>query len=305
MKKQSLFLVPFLLLLACKKNETPAPVPPTADPTVKVDMKDPFKGLIFANYKQTMDFKMIDADNISYPGFITDINSIKDKTFIPFLNVQVNNNEFALKDINDVVFAKATIKDHFALSKFRDEFNTLTLNVKKVVSPKISYELYASEDIEHATKTNLTLIIKAIYYYLELNPVKDEHLKLDAGLELNKVKESGAYLSKIGYGSTMIYTLNSDKSPKETLPYLKAYLNDQLNNKGTNAKDLKNKIVFDAPSKTFLGGDADILLNKYLGLPVAEAIESAFKDQFVPQTYRGLAQLEFKFKSLKDNKEIN
>lgn len=292
MKKSTLLLFPFLLLLACTKNKT-------AGPDLE---KNNFKDVILEKPEETIDSKMMTYTDMIYLGYVTDQNGIQNKKFNPLPGAQIINNEFSLKDINDISFAK-TAMDASILSTYRTQFFALK-KTDITLTPKISYKLYAANNIGQTSTTDLTLVIKAIYFSAELNPVKDENLKSFDGNKIDQLKESGIYLSKIIYGSSLTYKISSKVNPGKFIPNLQAYLDDQLNNKGANAKSLRASLVTE-PSKGILLGGKSSNWTKYINFSVADGIESAFKNEFSAQSPESLTELEFKFKSLKDNKLVN
>ena len=201
MKKHTLLLLPFLLLLACKKKENR-----TAEPEKKI-----FKDVILGKQEETIDYKMMAYTDMTYLGYVTDQKGIENKNFSPLPGAQIINNEFILKDINDNSFAKATISE-LILSSYREKLFALK-KTDKALTPKISYKLYAADNIGETSTTDLILVIKAIYFSAELNPIKDENLKSINGTKIDQLKESGVYLSKIVYGSSLTYKISSNVNP--------------------------------------------------------------------------------------------
>jgi hypothetical protein len=293
MKKQTLLFIPLLILLACKKNDTAIPV---VENTI-------FKDVILAEYKQTIDYKMTDITDMGYLGYVTDHKNIKNKDLTPFIGTQIINNGFSLKDVDDNFLTKTTI-DQCDLSTYRQKYHEAR-QIDKIWATKISYQIYAGNQIDQSSTTDITLVIKAIYFYTDLNAVKDENLKSFTGVQLNEMKESGVYLSKIGYGASAEYRISSKESPKKIIPYLKAYLDDQLNNKGANAKSLRKDIHLYISGETHLGGKIKSGLFDHLDIPLETGIETAIQSDFAPQSSKLLIPLEFGFRSLKDGKTVN
>lgn len=279
-----LLFIPFLFILSCKKSETPS------DPVVEVpelDTSEAFKDVIFSNFRNTNNYFLSDQSDISYLGFMTDIKSVDDLNFNSFNGVRLVNTGFSLTDVEGAV-----IKEHdlnrAVLSEYRTAINDLKRSTTQSFLPKFSFEIYASSEIVNSSKTNITLVLSAVYYYLNLNPVKDHQFDLSSGVEIDEVKVNGAYLSKIGFGQRHLIKITSDQDPKKVLTYLKAYLNDLIHNDGKKAAELSKGFDISGDGFSVLGGDLlfDVLfegnIKEKIKIMVKNASESrTFETPFV------------------------
>ena len=97
MKKTALLFIPLMALLSCKKNHDSTPVVETS---VKVDMANPLKDIVFANYEQTIDHKMNDLTDINYLGYVTDQANINNNTIsthlLPSIDIQARQLQIVL-----------------------------------------------------------------------------------------------------------------------------------------------------------------------------------------------------------------
>lgn len=300
MKKTYLLFFPLLLSLACTKSKV---IPEEEElPKNEVNMDQPFKILIFSPYEQSLNFKMNDNSGLNYTGFLTMNEEVTKRTFKPafarLIGPTVTFTDVNGLSLNSFLLAQPSI------GTYETAYQTAVNNLKNKLKPKISYEIYASQDITTASVTKVVLALKAVYFYSTLSPGSSLGTIGNNPVDLNQVKESGAYLSRMGHGTVASYTITSEMNPKIYLPYLKAYLDDLINNNGLKTEKLYSLFDFNVAKFTYIGGETAewTLLNQ---LSIKESLKKIIQDFYVPKNQPVLSNIEFEYRSIKDDKVLN
>jgi len=298
MRKTSLLFIPLLLTLSCKKNSQPFTPIETEKPKFELDMSNPLQNVITSEYEKSSDAILYTQRDINFLGFLTDTMSVKEKKFNPFNYVGLINTEYSLTDVNAKTIGKYKL-DTAILHTYRASYAEMLRNSNHIFTPKISYQIYATKEAEGLNKTEITLIIKAIYYYLVLNHPKDENFKTYAHVKIDQVKQSGAYLSRMGFGMQSSFRISTSEDPKKYIAYLKAYLNAILSNNEKDTKEIKKEFQITTTGYGFLGGPISSWF-QYESLNNNEKIEKYIKELFVAKpTNSSFNNIEFDFKALK------
>ncbi|ATP56548.1 hypothetical protein CPT03_08700 [Pedobacter ginsengisoli] len=299
MRKAILLFIPLLLILSCKKTKTlEKPEIEPKKPEIEVDMSNPLENVIQMEYQKSSNAIMYRQTDIAFLGFLTDTMSVRSKQFNPFNNVVLINNEYSLTDINSKVIERYKL-DEAVLSNYRESYNEMLKSSNYVFTPKISYQIHATKDLDHINKTEITLVVKAIYYYLVLSEPKQESFRIYSNLKIDEIKQSGAYLSRIGFGLQSKFQISTYQDPNKLIPYLKAYLNAVLNGNEKNAAELREKFEMPITEFEYLGGPISDWF-QYQSLSTKEKIEKYVKELFVAKpTNSAFKNIEFEFKALK------
>lgn len=289
MRKISLLFIPLLILLSCKKSDTL--VSPVAE---ELDTSEAFKDIVFSDVKNTNNFILNDHTSINYLGFVTESKSVDDQSFNPLVGVGLANTGFLLTDSKGGVI-KETVLKNAVLSEYRNTVNVLIKNTSKSLLPEISFKIYASTDIVNSNKTNITLVLNSVYYYLDLNQVTNDHFQLSPNVKMDEIKAKGSYLSRIGYGQKHIIGISTDQNPKIVLTYLKAYLNDLLYNGGKKSEELSKGLNIPGDKFSVMGGDTDMdLLFRENKEKIKLIIKNSFEARSINSSFAGI---EFEFKN--------
>lgn len=296
-----------LLLLAfssCKKStdsiDTPEiqPIPKTSN----VDMSAPFSSLNFSNYTKQIDYQFETQSELAFIGYLGASADVKSKTINPFIGATLKDISYNMVDVEGISIATSP-KMELVFSQFRQSYsNLLSGRPPLVVKPRITYEIYANEDIKNTSTTNVTLIIKANYFNINLPTVSADNIKFYTTAAEKSINEV-AYVSKIGYGMMGRYALTSPTAPKKYLPYLKAFMDDLINNGGKNSTELMKELDSQSFSRTTIGG------TRTPGFPLPGEINQTIKDLVtsfsLPREITELACISYEFRSLKDNSVVN
>jgi hypothetical protein len=294
MRKTTLLFIPLLLILSCKKTQTPE----KPEIEVKVDMSNPLENVIQLEYQKSSNALMYDQPDIAFLGFLTDTMSVRDKQFNPLNNVGLVNSEYSLTDVNAKTVERYKL-DNAVLSSYRESYSEMLKSSNYMFTPKISYQIHATKELADLNKTEITLVVKAVYYYLVLNEPKQENFKIYSDLKIDEIKQSGAYLSRIGFGMQSKFQITTYQDPNKLISYLKAYLNAVLNNNEKNAAELREKFEIPVTEFGYLGGPLSDWL-QYQSLSNTEKIEKYVKELFVAKpTNSAFKNIEFDFKALK------
>ncbi|WP_448103872.1 hypothetical protein [Pedobacter panaciterrae] len=292
MRKTTLLFIPLLLILSCKKTQTPE------KPEIEVDMSNPLENVIQLEYQKSSNALMYDQPDIAFLGFLTDTMSVRDKQFNPLNNVGLVNSEYSLTDVNAKTVERYKL-DNAVLSSYRESYSEMLKSSNYVFTPKISYQIHATKELADLNKTEITLVVKAVYYYLVLNEPKQENFKIYSDLKIDEIKQSGAYLSRIGFGMQSKFQITTYQDPNKLISYLKAYLNAVLNKNEKNAAELREKFEIPVTEFGYLGGPLSDWL-QYQSLSNTEKIEKYVKELFVAKpTNSAFKNIEFDFKALK------
>jgi|GEM_PF-3173391 len=294
MRKTTLLFIPLLLILSCKKTQTPE----KPEVEVEVDMSNPLENVIQLEYQKSSNALMYDQPDIAFLGFLTDTMSVRDKQFNPLNNVGLVNSEYSLTDVNTKTVERYKL-DNAVLSSYRESYSEMLKSSNYMFTPKISYQIHATKELADLNKTEITLVVKAVYYYLVLNEPKQENFKIYSDLKIDEIKQSGAYLSRIGFGMQSKFQITTYQDPNKLISYLKAYLNAVLNNNEKNAAELREKFEIPVTEFGYLGGPLSDWL-QYQSLSNTEKIEKYVKELFVAKpTNSAFKNIEFDFKALK------
>lgn len=294
MRKTTLLFIPLLLILSCKKTQTPE----KPEVEVEVDMSNPLENVIQLEYQKSSNALMYDQPDIAFLGFLTDTMSVRDKQFNPLNNVGLVNSEYSLTDVNAKTVERYKL-DNAVLSSYRESYSEMLKSSNYMFTPKISYQIHATKELADLNKTEITLVVKAVYYYLVLNEPKQENFKIYSDLKIDEIKQSGAYLSRIGFGMQSKFQITTYQDPNKLISYLKAYLNAVLNNNEKNAAELREKFEIPVTEFGYLGGPLSDWL-QYQSLSNTEKIEKYVKELFVAKpTNSAFKNIEFDFKALK------
>ncbi|WP_448634092.1 hypothetical protein [Pedobacter panaciterrae] len=294
MRKTTFLFIPLLLILSCKKTQTPE----KPEIEVEVDMSNPLENVIQLEYQKSSNALMYDQPDIAFLGFLTDTMSVRDKQFNPLNNVGLVNSEYSLTDVNAKTVERYKL-DNAVLSSYRESYSEMLKSSNYMFTPKISYQIHATKELADLNKTEITLVVKAVYYYLVLNEPKQENFKIYSDLKIDEIKQSGAYLSRIGFGMQSKFQITTYQDPNKLISYLKAYLNAVLNNNEKNAAELREKFEIPVTEFGYLGGPLSDWL-QYQSLSNTEKIEKYVKELFVAKpTNSAFKNIEFDFKALK------
>lgn len=261
-------------------------------------MSNPLENVIQLEYQKSSNALMYDQPDIAFLGFLTDTMSVRDKQFNPLNNVGLVNSEYSLTDVNAKTVERYKL-DNAVLSSYRESYSEMLKSSNYMFTPKISYQIHATKELADLNKTEITLVVKAVYYYLVLNEPKQENFKIYSDLKIDEIKQSGAYLSRIGFGMQSKFQITTYQDPNKLISYLKAYLNAVLNNNEKNAAELREKFEIPVTEFGYLGGPLSDWL-QYQSLSNTEKIEKYVKGLFVAKpTNSAFKNIEFDFKALK------
>ena len=155
MKNIIFLFFPLFFLLSCKKQtELPTTVLPKEEPKDIIDMTNPFKGVIKANAERSFPYSMRENTDVTYLGALTNLENIKNKTANPYIGAQLIHTDFSFKDINNIIISKHTLEESNR-STFMEVYRDVVKNKNKVLTPKIDYQIYVSDNIDKETKTNI------------------------------------------------------------------------------------------------------------------------------------------------------
>lgn len=308
MKKILFLLLPLSILISCKKRTefpAPVPIPPTEEPKDIIDITNPFKDIIKSDVTKSFPYLLREQTGITYMGYLTTEDDVKNKNLNPLTGAKFVHTDFSFKDIKNNITGKYSQKEPVR-SSFNEVFDQVQQQEKKVLTPKIDYQIYTSNNIDNETRTDVYLAVKATYFYLEADPIKEENIKLFNNMTIDKLKESGIYLSKLGYGLSFILKISSKENPKRIVPYLRAYVEDLLNNGGAKSAELK-KFLPTSPNLIYeyYSGKTYKEWMPYQQQPILDRIKNIINKLFIPQPQDLFNVTEFEFKSLKTGKAIN
>lgn len=293
-----------LAFTSCKKSAQTVETSgtPTISKPGQVDMSDPFSALNFSDPKLSIDYSLENNSDIAYIGYLSTITEVKKKTVNPFIGAALTDISYRM-DATDGSPIATSPEIALSLSEFRQSYSNLVYGGSTLVSkPRINYQIYASEDIKNTSSTAVTLVIKAVYFDLTIPAVSAQNIKLYTPSAEGSIKDV-TYLSKISYGMMGRYELKSSTTPAKYLPYLKAYIDDLINNNGKNSAELMKVLDTQSVIRYNNGGKFDP--NIVLPGETNQTIKDFVALFSLPQPTSELSNISYEFRTLKDNSIVN